>query len=457
VQFRNPTLRLSAVLLLFTLIALTFQTAVTPSSAQGTLPVTLGPVIGNPPPGSATAIPATAAAVTATPVTVATLTVTPPPEPTSAEPTIPPLPTLRSDLMGIQVFAGVEVDRWWALVDRAQFMGFKWIKFQVSWKEIEPNAKGEFAPKFKVLADNLVYAGRRGFKMMISVVNAPDWARPEAARGLQDGPPANPQDYADLIAAILDQWDRAYINAIEIWNEPNLAREWTGAPMTPAAYKQYFDIAYQTIRARSADTTVITAGPAPTGDSTLSMDDRRWLQGLYAAGLPINDPNLAIGIHPYAWANTPDARCCPAEKRGWDDQPYFFFLDTVYAYRQIMTANNHANGKLWATEFGWSTFDGLHFQSHIDGPAAMPAGDPWMDRITERQQAEYIIRAFELAQTGELAMFMGPMVLWNMNFSTLPGFVTADQPSRPEAGFSVLDADWNTRQAYLYLQAAPKQ
>jgi hypothetical protein len=454
VQLRTRTLKVSLAILALAAITLVLvsQPAATLTSAQdaqGTLSVTLGPVIGG---DLASPTPA----ATATPITLPTATAILEPT-TPPEATMPPLPPLRSDLMGIQVYAAVEVDRWWGLVDRAQFMGFKWIKFQVSWKEIEPETKGQFAPKFNVLKDHLFYAGQRGFKMLLSVVNAPDWARPADARGKLDGPPANPQDYADFIAALLDGWDRSYIHAIELWNEPNLAREWTGAPMTPASYRQYFNVAYNTIRARSTDIVIITAGLAPTGDSAVSVDDRRWLQGLYATGLPLNDPNLVIGIHPYPWANTPDARCCPAQKQGWDDQRYFFFLDTIYDYRQIMVANNHANGKLWATEFGWSTYDGLHVGSHIDGPPAMPAADPWMNRITERQQAEYTIRAFELAQTGDLAAFMGPMVLWNMNFATLADFVRPDQPSRPEAGFSVLDNDWHTRQVYLYLQAAPKQ
>jgi hypothetical protein len=438
----------------FVLLVIPSASLLAPAAAQsGTAVATFGPITGD-----ATPPPDAIITVAATPTALQTPTITA--TASAVEPTIPALPTLKSDLMGIQMYANIEVDRWWGLVDRAQFMGFKWIKFQVSWKEIEAAGKGVYTDQINVLREHLIYAGRRGFKMLISVVNAPDWARPAAARGQLDGPPANPQDYADFIAALLDQWGTDYISAIEIWNEPNLTREWTGAPMDAAMYRRYFDVAYNTIRARSPNIWVITAGLAPTGDTAGSVDDRRYLRDLYATGLPLNDPLFAIGIHPYGWANAPDARCCEAQPQGWDDQPYFYFLDTIYAYREIMLANNHAGGKLMATEFGWSTFDGLHFQSHIDGPPAMPPDDPglgWMNRLTEAQQAEYIIRAFELAQTGDLASFMGVMVLWNMNFSSLTDFVKADQPSRPESGFSVLDADWHTRPIYNWLQAAPKQ
>ena len=38
--------------------------------------------------------------------------------------------------------------------------------------------------------------------------------------------------------------------------------------------------------------------------------DTAQLQQMYAAGLPISDPNFAIAAHPYGYSNAPDARCC---------------------------------------------------------------------------------------------------------------------------------------------------
>jgi len=392
-------------------------------------------------------------------ITATPLPPTPTPELPTATPT-PALPALRTEMMGIQAYANVEVDAWFQLVDRVWFMGFGWIKVQINWKEMEPQP-GQFSPVFTVVRDNLIYAGRRGFKIMLSIVNAPDWARPPEARGQLEGPPADPATYANFIGTIMDTWDRQYIQAVELWNEPNLIREWTGAPRTGANYKRIFDAGYNAIRARSAEIVVLTAGTAPAGDTPDgSVDDRRWLRELYAAGLPIGDPNFGIGIHPYGWSNAPDARCCAVPSIGWDDQPYFFFLDNIATYRQIMLENGHANGKLWATEFGWATFQGLRYRDHIRGPAAIPPSEPglgWMNRITEEQQAQYIVRAFELAQNGELAGFMGPMILWNLNFASLPGYVREGEPSLPEAGYSVLNSDWGTRPAFHYLSNAPRR
>lgn len=421
---------------------------------------TYGPVVGP----TILASP-TAPVATVTPQPQITLTptnsipTTPTIPPTATNTPLPPLPTLHGDMMGVQAYANVEEQRWWYVVDRAQFMGVRWLKFQVSWKEIEPT-KGQFSPQFTALKTNLIYAGRRGFKMAISIANAPDWARPAQARGQADGPPANPQDLADFVGMLLDQFGTQYLNAVEIWNEPNVVNQWTGVPLTAASYKTYFDAAYKAIRARTASITVLTAGPAPAGNTNGSVDDRQWLQALYTAGLPVADPNFAIGIHPYGWANLPDAHCCASPSKGWDNQPAFFFLDTINDYRAIMVKNNHAQGKLWATEFGWATFKGLHFKDHLKGPPAIPQSDPglgWLNILNEDQQAQYTVRAYELAQTGNLAAFMGPMFLWNMNFATLPGYIDDQKPALPEAAWSVLDSDLNPRPIYYLLQAAPKK
>jgi hypothetical protein len=427
---------------------------------QATTQATFGSVTGGSAPQND---PTQASASTATAIPTLTPTLA-----TTLTPTPKPLPTLKSDMMGIQIYANIEEERWFGLVDRASFMGFKWIKIQLSWKELEP-AKGQFTQQFAVISKGIGYAGGRGFKILLSIAKAPDWARPANVQGQQDGPPANPQDLIDFLNQMFATFPVQHIKAIEIWNEANLLREWNGAPQDGVSYMRLFNAAYTRIRQQSGDIVVITAGPAPTGGGNGSMEDRSWLQAIYNAGaadgslaLNKNDPNLVIGVHPYGWANPPDAHCCEKSPgvTGWFEHRSFYFLDNLTDYREIMIKNGQQGGKMWTTEFGWATFEGLHYRDHIKGPAAMPPPvdtHGWANMITEQQQAEYIIRAFELAQNGDMATYMGPMFLWNMNWSSLEGHVEADKPSDPAAGFSVLDSDWNTRPIYNMLQSAPKQ
>jgi polysaccharide biosynthesis protein PslG len=455
------TILLSVVVLLVGISFLTGPSAAASANAQATFGAVVGPGDvtpegANPELAQATIPPTASPAPTTPPATAAatqaaTVDFTP----------TPTLPKLNKSLMGIQAYGYNEHARWGELMDRALHMGFRWMKFQLSWKELEPS-KGEYSPQFEVLVQNVFdmtqFSGAQ-FKIMLSVAKAPDWARPAGARGQADGPPANPQDLIDFINHVYDRLPAEHISAFEIWNEPNLQTEWTGAPLNGASYVQMFTPVYNAIRARGPNTVVITAGPTPVGATNVTMDDRQWLQEIYSAGLPLGDPNFAIGAHPYGWANAPDSRCCANPSKGWDDHPSFYFLDTIYAYRDIMVKNNHAQGKLWATEFGWSSFDGLKEGSHVDGKPAMPPPDEglaWLNRITEEQQGHYIVRAYELAQTGDLAGFMGPMFLWNLNFSVLTGYVKSEEPSRPEVGFSVINQNTFPRKAYELLQAATK-
>jgi hypothetical protein len=97
--------------------------------------------------------------------------------------------------------------------------------------------------------------------------------------------------------------------------------------------------------------------------------------------------------------------CCDTiPGRGWDDDPHFFFADNLRDYRAIMERNGH-NVPMWTTEFGWATWEGY--------PGDPP--DEWMRFNTLADQVEYTVRALEIGQSLD---YMGPMILWNLNFGT---------------------------------------
>ena len=84
---------------------------------------------------------------------------------------------------------------------------------------------------------------------------------------LEDGPPQDPQALANFLSGMLtligrDVDGQPYVDAIEVWNEPNLRREWRDHAMTGAEYMRYFRPAYSAIRAFSPHITIITAAPA---------------------------------------------------------------------------------------------------------------------------------------------------------------------------------------------------
>ncbi len=391
---------------------------------------------------------------TGTPLPTTPAPTEPPAVPTSVPPTAVPatavpvpaqgaMPDLDPNQMGIQLDPTLSQDDWNQAVQDIQRLGVKWVKVQVNWKQLQPNSADEISVDFRRLEIYLETAFNAGLDILISVAKAPNWAR---SNQTEDGPPDDPQALANFIMLLLNEFGTS-VDAVEVWNEPNLSREWQGQPLNGQSYMQYFVPSYQVVTAyvqrmindpqtpRTTPLTVITAGLAPTSDNAEigSRNDRSYLQEMYAAGLG-NYSDVAVGVHPYGWGNPPDARCCQmGTERGWDDDPHFFFLDTISDFRSIMEQNGHASGKLWATEFGYATWDGF--------PGDPP--QPWMAYNDKWAQGQYTIKAFHLAQGMD---FMGPMMIWNLNFALLAGMVD----SRDERAAYSLITPLNPRERPAY-------
>jgi polysaccharide biosynthesis protein PslG len=321
--------------------------------------------------------------------------------------------------MGLQLYDNNSSDAWAAALDRVGQTKVGWIKIQVNWASLQPDGPGGLGGTIDSFDSALAAARGRGLRVMLSIAKAPGWARGGNSDG--SGPPDDPQMLGDFITLLLARVG-GNVNAIEVWNEPNLRGEWNLAalPFDGGGYMQLFQPAYKAIRAYSPTMTIITAGLAPTYTSERSVDDRTYLRQMYAAGLA-SMLDVVIGVHPYGWGNSAIARCCdPVDDRGWDDNSRFFFLQTLEEYRSIQLENTH-DVQLWVTEFGWATWEGL--------PGDPPEG--WMAYNTPVDQSNHTLRAFQLAQR---LPYVGPMMLWNLNFGT----TTAVAGRSSFAGYSLL-------------------
>ena len=313
-----------------------------------------------------------------------------------------PVPQLDGNVIGVQLDANKDRDTWFQLMVRTKQLGVTWIKVQADWSALQPDGPADFGPAFRLFQLNIEQAKKDGFKVMISVAKAPPWARSST---VEAGPPDDPQLLGNFLAFMLEAVKPEWVDAIEIWNEPNLHREWAGTiPFSGEGYMQLFGPAYGAIKGVAPDIQVIAAALAPTGGTPgLTIDDRVFLQQMYDAGFA-QFPDVVLGIHPYGWGNPPDERCCDeGEDQFWDDDPHFFFLDTIDAYRRIIAENGDAGRRMWITELGWATWEGL----------PEPAPDVWMDYNSTHDQQVYTLRAFEMAQQAD---DIDVMILWNLNF-----------------------------------------
>jgi len=110
----------------------------------------------------------------------------------------------------------------------AQGLGVGWVKQQVEWHTIE---HGPDDLDWETL-DYVVDACQSfGFKLLLSVTHAPDWTR---AVELESGPPADYAEFGRFMGQLATRY-QGRVAAYELWNEPNLAREWRGDRLDPGA------------------------------------------------------------------------------------------------------------------------------------------------------------------------------------------------------------------------------
>lgn len=381
---------------------------------------------------------------------------TPTPEPPVVVDNIPAadnLPVFQSGQMGLQIHPFITLDEWDVMLRHAQSLGVEWIKIQLRWAELEPQP-GQYSPlmdQYVLQIQRSGYQIGKRFQVMLSIVDAPLWARtPEADPNLH-APPADPQAYANFLRAFLSRFgtDDPTIDAIEVWNEPNLLREWSGMEMSGRRYMDLFRAAYTAIKETRSYVTVVTAGLAPVGDGVPgAVGDRTFLQQMYDAGL--NDfPDIKIGAHPYGWANPPEATCCTRE-RGWADNRVFYFKDTLDDYINIMRRNGDEDGKLWVTEFGWGTYRAIGGGGSDANP---PAVAEFFNLNSPEQQAEYTLRALEMMQQPPYNEVVELAFLWNLNFAMVGDIFTTPIE---QAGYSLLNTVGEPRLVYRYLERARK-
>ena len=362
--------------------------------------------------------------------------------PTPIPPAVPPPTPLPADYarldrsrMGIQAHYNFDVAGWDRTLHQIAALRVGWIKMQAAWNWLQPDSPGQFDQNFRLFQLHVQEADKRGFNVLLSIAKAPAWAR--NINRNEDGPPDDLAQFAAFIRLLLEKIG-PYIDAIEIWNEPNLKREWTGnRAFNGAGYMELFRVGYDAVRAYSPAITIITAGLAPTGNAeNVSVNDRSFLQQMYSAGLA-GYPDAVIGIHPYSWGNPPDFLCCDnIDGQGWDDRPQFFFRQNIQDYRQIIAANGD-DAPMWATEFGWATWQ--------DYPGQPP--DIWMNYNSPIDQMNYALRAFQI---GQARQDIGVMILWNLSYAN----ETIIQQGSELAGYSLLypsfDGSGALRQRPLY-------
>jgi hypothetical protein len=271
-------------------------------------------------------------------------------------------------------------------------MGFDWVKQNFAWREIEGIEKGEFD---WYRPDRIVdKAERADLNLVIRLDRQPFWSEPEDNLWHENQPPGNYQDFGDFCGAVAGRY-KGRIAAYQVWNEPNLAREWGSKPPNAAEYTQMLKLAYQAIKKADPNALVISAGMAPTTElSQRAVPDTQFIQSMYDAGAkPYFD---LLGAHGAGYKAPPEMD--PGQVA--NDPNYYNVGDVncpgdpcrIYSFRhvedlrQIMVNNGDSKKRVVVLEFGWTR------DERPDSPYA------WHRVEDQGVQGDYMVRAYEYAK-----------------------------------------------------------
>jgi hypothetical protein len=337
-------------------------------------------------------------------------------------------PPFASLTYGIQAFV------WWDHgfagrdLDWVQRMVFSHVKQTFAWEDIQPEAGGAFLTGrgYEVL-DELE---RRNLHLIVRLSEAPPWSHPSVAgeKGVDyiDAPP----DDLGLMAAYCGAVASSFAGRVagyQVWNEPNLAREWGNRPPDPAGYVGLLRACGEAIRAADPGAVIISAGLAPTGthDAT-AMPDDLFLQGMYDAGFQRYID--VVGLHAPGYS---EPERDPADAPGGHR---FFSFRRVEDMRRIMIANGDAARQVALLELGWTT-------DRINPDYAWFAVD-------EQVQADYLVRAYAWA-AGNWSPWVG---LMSMIYIADPDWTEQQE----QYWWAITTPGGYTRPAYIALANAPK-
>lgn len=277
--------------------------------------------------------------------------------------------------------------------------GFRWIRQEFPWEDIEHSARGDFWDhKWDKSAwdkyDRIVeLANRYDVQIIARLDHPPSWSRADGdARGTFC-PPDDLNDFGNFVYALVSRY-KGKIKYYQIWNEPNIYPEWGEQPVDASAYVRLLQMAYRRAKEADPECVILSAGLAQTLETgPKNLNDLAYLQQMYDAGVKGYFDIMSVMAYGL-WTGPSDHRTSP-------DLANFSRPQLI---REIMVRNGDADKPLWATEIGWNAL-----------PSDFPAF-PQYGRVTLEQQARYAVQAYQRAQ--EEWPWMGVLNYWFLKRAT---------------------------------------
>jgi hypothetical protein len=267
--------------------------------------------------------------------------------------------------------------------------GFKFIRQEFPWEDIEIHGKGDFVDRRNDLDgdgeidpvsawakyDDIVdRAVQHDLQIIARLGNPPSWTRAMTDTVGTNAPPDDFGDFGDFAAAVAGRYGER-IDYYQVWNEPNGNEEWGKQDVDPEAYTELLCLAYERIKEADADAVVLAGALTPTVSlSSRNLNDLVFLERMYEAGA--GDCFDVMSAQGYGlWSGPTDRRLRPT---------VINYPRNLYI-RDVMVAHGDAQKPIWIGEMGWNV---------------APEGIvPTYGRVTEEEQARYAVDAFRRARS----------------------------------------------------------
>ena len=320
--------------------------------------------------------------------------------PTPTGPVIVPRPTVVNTL---PIPVGGQMDNF---DDNAaklmQQAGMTWAKWQI------PFTVGDNS-LVDVARDRINWSHQHGFFAFLSITGNKDelGAQGDAA-------------YDPLYAEFVGKVAALQPDAIEVWNEMNLDREWPTGKIDPRSYVSLLKAAHDAIKAVDPTIQVVTGAVSPTGAEGAFGLDRVWNDDRYYLGMANAGAGQyadCVGIH------YNEGVIAPNQTSG-DPRPSYptYYFQSMMARALTPFKASSPNLPLCFSEMGYLSPDGF---------GALPAGFAWGANTTVTDQAQWLAQAVQIAaQAGNVKL----LIVFNINFTQ---FVDND----PQGGYAIIRPD----------------
>jgi uncharacterized protein YraI len=277
-------------------------------------------------------------------------------------------------------------------VNYMRIAGMTWAKYQVRYTQGD-NPAG--------VAGIINDAHAKGFRVLLGIVGWPYQV--------------NNGGYYEAYASYVGGVAALGADAIEVWNEMNLDREWPTGQINAASYTQLLAMSFNSIKANNGNTYVISGALAPTGAEAAFpgavVNDNNYLSGMVAAGalnyVDCVGAHYNEGIVPPTWTS------------GDPRSEYYtrYYTGMVDTYWSIIGGRR----PLCFTELGYLSPQGY---------GALPGGFAWASNVTVAQQAAWIDQAVGMARNSGRVRIL---IIWNINF--------LEYGADPMGGYAIIRPD----------------